>query len=167
MILLVASSNRGLASAGLLEQTLAEPVQVAANTRQATALLRKQEYWAIVVEEAVAEADPEGLSIMLDAACDLVPVYVNLAVSSSERVTRAVRHALRNQAEFHFKAMRAAEARLANELRDALTGILLSTELVLLSPELSPAAQEKLQTVRQLASWIRDRLEASSGNPEA
>jgi signal transduction histidine kinase len=167
MILLVTASKRGLDCAGLLQQALAEPVQVAANPRRATALLRKQEYRAIVVEDAVWEADPEGLNIMLNAAGDSVPVYVNLAISNTERVVHQVRHTLRHQAEFRLKAMRAAEAQLANELRDPLTGILLSTELVLQSPGLSPDAQEKLQTVRLLATHIRARLESFGSIPES
>ena len=167
MILLVTASRRGLDCAGVLEQALAEPVQVAANPHRATALLRKQECRAVVLEDAMAEADPEAIDAMLAAAGDAVPVYVNLAISNTERVVHEVRNALRREAEFRLKAMRAAMLQLGNELRDALTGILLSTELVLQSPGLAPDAQDKLQTVRQLAAKIRTRLESSGGNPES
>jgi hypothetical protein len=44
-------------------------------------------------------------------------------------------------------------------LRSAVTGILLSTQLVLNSQELPPDAEEKLKLVCQLASQIRGRLE--------
>jgi ABC-type phosphate/phosphonate transport system ATPase subunit len=159
MMLLVTASSRGFACAGLLEKALAQPLQVATNLLRATALLRRQDYGAIIVDEAIAEADPRSLEIMLKAAGNAVPVFVNLAISNSERIMREVCFALRRQEEFRVKAMRAAESQLGNELRDALTGILLSTELVLQSPELSPGSQEKLQAVRQLASHIRKRLD--------
>ena len=158
MILLVTGSNRGDACAAMLEQALAEPVQVAASLRGATALLRKQEHRAVVLDETLTLINPEGLDRLLNAAGEAVPVYVNLAICNAERVTREVRHALRRQAELRTQAMHTAEALLRDELRDALTGILLSTELVLRSP-LPPEAEEKLKTVRQLASRIRVRLE--------
>jgi len=158
VILLVTASNRGSACAAMLEQVLSEPIQVASSLRGATALLRKQEYRAIVLDETLTMVNPEGLDRLLNVAAEAVPVYVNLAISNVERVTREVRHALRRQAELRTQAMHAAEALLRSELRDALTGILLSTELVLRSP-LPRDAEEKLQTVRQLASRIRARLE--------
>jgi hypothetical protein len=55
--------------------------------------------------------------------------------------------------------MRAAESLLRSELRGAVTGILLSTELVLDSQELPFEAEEKLKLVCQLATQIRGRLE--------
>ncbi len=167
MILLVTTSKVGVACAGLLEQALAEPVQVAANLRQAATLLRKQEYRAIVVEDAVAEAYPKGLNVMLEAAADALPVYVNLAISNGERVMREVGHALQHQAEFRIKAMHTAELQLANELRDVLTGILLSTELALRSAGLSSYVEEKLHSIQRLAAQIRGRLEGKHIGPGA
>jgi hypothetical protein len=158
--LLVTASKRGVACAALLEQALAEPVQVAGNLRRAAALLRRQQHRAVVLDAAMAEANPEGLDQMLNSAGEAVPVYVNLAISNTDRVTQEVRHALRRRAELRRQAMQAAETLLGNELRDALTGILLSAELALQSPELPPDAEEKLKTVRQLASRIRARLES-------
>jgi hypothetical protein len=88
-----------------------------------------------------------------------VPVYVNLALSNSARVVREVRLALRRHDAARTIAMRAAESLLRSELRGAVTGILLSTELVLDSQELPFEAEEKLKLVCQLATQIRGRLE--------
>jgi hypothetical protein len=57
-------------------------------------------------------------------------------------------------------AVRAAESQLRSEIRDAVTGILLSTELAMRTPEIPPEAVEKLTSVCQLASSIRARLES-------
>jgi len=57
-------------------------------------------------------------------------------------------------------AIRAAESQLRSEIRDAVTGILLSTELAMRTPELPAEAIEKLASVCQLANGIRSRLES-------
>jgi hypothetical protein len=49
---------------------------------------------------------------------------------------------------------------LRSEIRDAVTGILLSTELAMRTPEVPAEAIEKLASVCQLASNIRSRLES-------
>jgi hypothetical protein len=160
MILLVTASKRGVECATVLQQALAEPVQLADNLRRATSILRNDEFSAVVLDDAMVDADPDAVDILLNTSGMAVPVYVNLALSNSARVAREVRLALRRHDEVRTIAMRAAESLLRSELRSAVTGILLSTELVLNSQELPLDAEEKLKLVCQLASQIRGRLEA-------
>jgi len=159
MILLVTSSRLGAESAACLEGALRETVTVVESVRRATTLLREGEYTAVVLDEPLAESEPENLGSLLQRAGAAVPVYVNLAVSSAARVAREVRFALRRYQEARLVAVRAAESLLRSEIRDAITGILLGTELALQTPELPCAAEEKLCTVCVLASQIRNRLE--------
>jgi hypothetical protein len=88
-----------------------------------------------------------------------VPVYVTLAISSAQRVVRDVKTTLRRHEESRLIAIRAAESLLRTELRGAVTGILLSTELALRAPDLPREAADKMRSVCQLASDIRSRLE--------
>ena len=159
MILLVTSSKRGVECATVLQQALAEPVQLADNVRRATSVMRHDEYSAVVLDDAMADADPDAVDILLNTSGMAVPVYVNLALSNSARVAREVRQALRRHDGARTIAMRAAESLLRSELRGVVTGILLSTELVLNSQELPFEAEEKLKLVCQLATQIRGRLE--------
>ena len=158
MILLVTSSKRGAECAAALEQAIVETVKVADDLRRAASLLRNEEFNAVVLDDAMVEADPEALETLLNNSGIAVPVYVNLAISNSARVAREVRSALRRQEEARMIAMRAAESLLRSELRGAVTGILLSTELALQS-DLPLEAEEKLKSVCQLAAQIRTRLE--------
>ncbi len=160
MILLVTASKRGVECATVLQEVLAEPVQLADNLRRATSLLRNEEYSAVVLDGAMVDADPDAVDILLNTSGMAVPVYVNLALSNSARVAREVRLALRRHDEVRTIAMRSAESLLRSELRSAVTGILLSTELVLNSPDLPFEAEEKLKLVCQLAAQIRGRLES-------
>jgi len=160
MILLVTASKRGAECAAVLEQELAEPVQLADNLRRATSMMRTEEYSAVVLDDAMVDADPDAVDTLLSTSGMAVPVYVNLALSNSARVAREVRLALRRHDEVRTIAMRAAESLLRSELRSAITGILLSTELALNSQDLPLDAEEKMKLVCQLASQIRGRLEA-------
>lgn len=162
MILLVTSSAGAAQCAAALENELKQPVRGAANLRLATLLVRETEFTALVLDEALVVTDAEGLDTLLNNSGLATPIYVNFALSNSARVSREVRSALRRQAEAQAIAMRAAESSLRSHLRGAITGILLSTELVLSSQELSPESAEKLKEVCHLAAEIRARLEAAN-----
>jgi hypothetical protein len=159
MILLVTSSNRRIDCGVSLEQATGEAVEVCETVRKAAALLRNNEYSAVVLDDPMAEAEGEALEAVLDNLGFAVPVYVNLAVSNAERIARELRLALRRNRESRLIAIRAAESQLRSEIRDAVTGILLSAELAMRVPEIPPDVLEKLTSVCQLASSVRARLE--------
>jgi hypothetical protein len=159
MILLTTSSTRAPEFCAAIEEALGEVVETAVTTKRALASLRNGEYSALVLDEAVVESEPDAIDILLQHAGMAVPVYVSLAISSSQRVVRDVKTTLRRHEESRLIAIRAAEALLRTELRGAVTGILLSTELALRAPDLPREAADKMRSVCQLASDIRSRLE--------
>jgi hypothetical protein len=159
MILLVTSSNRRAECGAALEAVIGESVEVCETVRKAASMLRSNEYSAVVMDDPMVEVESEALDALLNNVGLAVPVYVNLAVSNAERVARELRLALRRNRESRMIAVRAAESQLRSEIRDAVTGILLSTELAMRTPELPSDALEKLSAVCQLASNIRSRLE--------
>ena len=79
----------------------------------------------------MVEVEGDALESLLNNIGLAVPVYVNLAVSNAERVARELRLALRRNRESRMIAVRAAESQLRSEIRDAVTGILLSTQLAM------------------------------------
>lgn len=159
MILLVTSSQRRNECGIALEQAIGEAVEVCESVRKAASMLRNHEYSAVVMDDPMVEAEGDSMESLLNNLGLVVPVYVNLAISNAERIARELRLALRRNRESRMIAVRAAEARLSCEIRDAITGILLSTELAMHMPEMPTDAVEKLTSVCQLASNIRTRLE--------
>ena len=159
MMLLITSSNRASEFSLALEQALGEEVEIADTTKRALAQLRNGEYSAVVLDEAFVETEAEAIDMLLHHSGMAVPVYVNIAISGPNRIVREVKVALRRHEESRLIAMRAAESLLRTELRGAVTGILLSTELALRAPEMPRDAADKLRSVCQLASDIRNRLE--------
>lgn len=160
MILLVTSSNRRADCGQSLEHVTGESVEVCESVRKAVSMLRNNEYSAVVLDDPMVEADGDALDSLLNHLGLAVPVYVNLAVSNAERVARELRLAMRRNRESRLIAIRAAESLLRSEIRDAVTGILLSTQLAMQTPEMPSDAVEKLTSVCQLASNIRNRLES-------
>ena len=92
-------------------------------------MLRNNEYSAVMLDDPMVEVEGEALESLLNNLGLAVPVYVNLAVSNAERIARELRLALRRNRESRLIAIRAAESQLRSEIRDAVTGILLSAEL--------------------------------------
>jgi hypothetical protein len=160
MILLVTSSHRRLECGNALERTIGESVEVCETVRKAASLLRNNEYSSVILDDPMVEVEAEALESLLNNIGLAVPVYVNLAVSNAERVAVELRLALRRHRESRIIAVRAAESQLRSEIRDALTGILLSTQLAMRSPDMPTDTMEKLTSVCQLASGIRSRLES-------
>lgn len=160
MILLVTSSHRRADCGQSLEHATGESVEVCESVRKSVSLLRNNEYSAVVLDAPMVEAEGDALDSLLNHLGLAVPVYVNLAVSNAERIARELRLAIRRNRESRLIAIRAAESQLRSEIRDAVTGILLSTQLAMQTPEMPPDAVEKLTSVCQLASNIRNRLES-------
>lgn len=163
MTLLVVSSAPPEECARAIEQATGEKVEAVRTLSRATAMLRGHEYNAVVIEQAAAEGDGSGVDALLSAAAPAIPVFVNLAISGAPRVAREVRIALQRREQEHRVARRAAETALRSELNEAVTGILLSSQLALAVPELPPAAEAKLRSVYHLAMSIRSRLEQPAG----
>jgi hypothetical protein len=160
MILLVTSAKAAVDCAKILEAALREGVEVADNVKKAASLARNNDYTALVLDDPMVETEQEALDTLLHNAGMAVPVYVNLAICSADRMVREVKSALRRHEEARLVAIRAAESLLRSEIRDAVTGILLSTELALKTPELPMEAEAKMKSVCHLATQIRSRLEA-------
>jgi hypothetical protein len=160
MILLVTSSNRRAECGTALEHSIGESVEVCESVRKAASMLRNNEYSSVIMDDPMVEVEGDALESLLNNLGLAVPVYVNLAISNAERIARELRLAMRRNRESRMIAIRAAESQLRSEIRDAVTGILLSTQLAMRTPEMPADAMEKLTSVCQLASTIRSRLES-------
>jgi len=117
----------------------------------------------VVVDQFFVEAEPDESDQMLQHLGGAVPVYVNCAISGVERVVREVRSALSRRQREEQVVRRSAETAMWSELKESVTAMLLSCDLVLARPRVPAPAAEKLRTVHDLACQIRDRLAVSDG----
>jgi hypothetical protein len=158
MILLITPSARAQDCARALEEATSEQTQTANSLRQAASHLRAQEYSAVVIDQAVLDAEPDESEIVLEHIGTAVPVYVNFAISAAARVVRELRVALHRRKKEAVAARRAAEQGLRNELKGTVTALLLSCEMVLRLPELSTGTLARINTIHELAQEMRGKL---------
>jgi hypothetical protein len=158
MILLITPSARAQECALALQEATSEPVHVAAALRQAATQLRAQEYSAVIADQSLVEAEPEESELVLQHIGTAIPIYVNFAISGIDRIARELRAALQRRKREVLVARQAAEQDLRNELKDTVTALLLSSEIILKLPELPAAAAGRVQTVRELAQDLRGKL---------
>jgi len=162
MILLITSSTRAQECAAALERATSEQTQVCPKLSLAARTLRSTDCTALVIDQNLAEADPAATDVVLKEAETAIPVFINFAICGLDRVVRDVRAALQRRQEERIRAVREAEANLRSQLTEALTGILLSSQLAMEVPAVPPAAQARLRSVYQLAMSMRQRLEPAA-----
>jgi hypothetical protein len=126
---------------------------------QAVTKMQAAEYDGLAIDQSLLESDFRALDTLLNRCGIAVPLYVNLALHSNERVAREVQVALRRAEKEKLMATRTAEQLLRNQLRSQVTGILLNSELALRQKSISPDVAEKVRSVRELAEKMRSQLE--------
>ena len=116
MILLVTTSSRAKECAAALDRGTGHKTYVATSVPQAISKLQAAEYDGLAIDQSLLEADFRALDTLLNHAGMAMPLYVNLALHSSERVVREVQVALRRADKEKVVAMRAAGQVLRNQL---------------------------------------------------
>jgi len=159
MILLVTTSSRGRDYAAAVESGTGQTTRLAGSVPQALAGLQAGDYELLAIDQSLLDTDFRALDTLLNRCGTAMPVYVNLALHSSDRIVRELQVALRRTQEEKLLAERVAGRILRNELRSEITGILLNSELALQQRGLAPEIADKLSSVRELAEKMRSRLE--------
>jgi CheY-like chemotaxis protein len=158
MILLTTPSQRAHDCALAINADTGESTTVADSLQQALALLRDAEYRAVILDQAMLEADPDQAEVVLQHTGTAVVLNVNCAVAGTERIVRELRNALRRREKELAAAGDLAEQFLQRDLREPLTAILLECDLALSLPNVSPAVKEKLHSIRQFTRRIQARI---------
>src|SRR4029077_19438779 len=94
MLLVITSSAKARGCAQAIQQVTSEETHVAATLSQAMAQLRAQEYVAVLIDQAFLETEPVESDMVLEHIGTAIPVHVNFAISSLDRVVRESRAAL-------------------------------------------------------------------------
>jgi hypothetical protein len=158
MILVTTSLASAQKCASALEEATAEPTLVAATLSDAVAKLQAQEFSAVVFDQLLLDAQPDETDVVFKHLSGAVPVYLNFAVSSQDRVTRELRAALGRRNREVLVARREAEQALRHELNEKLTALMLSCEMALQVPGLPALAEIKMRAVDALAKEVAGKL---------
>jgi len=160
-ILMVTGMEGADNCAAALTRILGIECEVAQGRKAAVSALKRSEYAALVVDEAVLDTDPTGSDLMWESAGLAVPVQVNFALSGAQRLAREIRMALNRRERERTLAHVAAAAAIETELKTTVAGLLLHSQLALQEREVPPQLKEKLRLVADLAGNLREQLAAN------
>jgi len=154
-VLLLATESAGEAAADALRRSLDAEVELLPTLRAALPRLRHADFTLVVLDEALAIADPEATERVYQTTTAPV-LELSLAICSAPRIVRQARAALARRTRDLAIAQTAAASLLHSELSQTLSGILLESELAL--RQATPMQEPKLRELVELASQLRDRL---------
>lgn len=161
MVILVTTSPRAKECAAAIEQTTHQKTEIATSLARGVECLQTNDYDAMVIDESFNHIEAGGANLLLDHAGVAMPIYVNLALHGTERVTCEVQNGIQRFVREKLAAMRSAENALRSLLRGEVTAILLNSELALREHVLSDNIADRIQAIHDLAEKMRFRLEGT------
>lgn len=160
MILIITSSARGQECVDALNAATGENTEWAHDLQDAASHLREKNYSVAVVDQFLADSEPEESDQALEHLGTTFPVYVNFGIASMQRLVRDVRLALHRRQREEKSARRVVQQQMLSDMREVLTAMLLSCDLALSCPEMPAAAVSKVRAIDALTRDLRARLEA-------
>lgn len=142
-------------------------VEVAESRRVALDALRKKKFFAVVVDESLAECDPAAADAIWERSGLAIPLQINFAVSGVARITREIRAALQRREREQTLALQAASASIERELKNTVSGLLLHSQLALSQGGVPDVVAERLRLVVDLAGTLREQLSAPAPHVRA
>ena len=158
-VLMITAIAGAESCAATLARQLKLPVEIAHNRKTGLSALRRREYSIVIVDDSIAEADPDGAELLWKHAGLAVPLQINFAISGCARIGREVGAALQRREQEQALAMRAAASSFQSELKSTVTGLLLQSQLALDEPSVPPQLASKLKMMVELAGSLRRQLE--------
>ena len=93
ILIITAIANAENCAASLARQ-LSLPVEIAATRKLGLNALRRREYAAVIVDDSIAEADPDGAELLWKHSALAIPLQINFALLGCARLGREVKAAL-------------------------------------------------------------------------
>ena len=145
-------------TAAALAAELKITVEVAATRATALRLLGRRSWTAVILDQILADTDPEGAALLWKSCGTAIPLQINFALAGSVRLEREIRAALARRHREQQLAGAAAAAAIDADLKDAITGLLLESQLALAEPGIPPSIENRLRAIAAMAGRLRNRL---------
>lgn len=142
----------------LLVEMLGCEVEVAGSRKLGLLAVRRREFGVVLVEDSLAESDPDWADQLWAGAGLAMPLRMHLATSGAARLAREIRNALGRRDSEQAMARKVVTAELENELKGSVTGLLLQSELALREAAGSLRLEPKLRSMVELAGELQQRL---------
>jgi signal transduction histidine kinase len=161
MTILIVSGVEGVRNcAEFISKQLEMQVEFASGRRAALGSLRREEFAVVVLDETLADGDPEAAEAIWERSGLAIPMQINFALAGAARIIREIRAALQRRQREQAVARRAARQDICGELKNTLNGLLLHSQLALAERGIPNDVAQKLRTVEDLAGKLRMQLAA-------
>jgi len=161
MGILIVSGIEGVHNcAEVVSKQLGMNVEFASGRRAAIDMLRRREFAAVILDETLAECDPEAAEAIWERSGLAIPVQINFALAGAARIIREIRAALQRRQKEQEAARRAAREDIGAELKNTVSGLLLQSQLALAENGIPHHVAQKLRIVEDLAGKLRLQLTA-------
>ena len=157
--LLLVTGIEGIeATASALAGKLGCAMEIASTRAAAVRLLERRCYALVVMDQLLADTDVEGTDLVWRSAGLAIPLQFSFALAGSERLEREIRAAMARRRREQELTRTAAAAALDAELKNAVTGLLLESQLALAEEQLPPRVEIRLRKLAGLAEQLRETL---------
>lgn len=157
-ILLVTALERMGPLAEDVRRELGMELTVANGVESALCALRDHDFTIVVLDEATAECLTSAADVIWERSGLAVPLRANFAISSSARLVLEIRAALCRRKREMKLAMQAVSARMGEELRSSLAGLVLQTQLAASDRSLSPGSSKRLELIADLVLNLQRKI---------
>lgn len=159
---LIVTALEGIeATAAALATRLNLTIEIASTRNAACRLLDRRSWSIVVLDQLFADADPEGADLLWKRTGLAIPLQINFGLAGADRLEREIHAALARRLREQELAAAVAWANLDSDLRNAVTGFLLESQLALAEPDIPPHLEGHLRTLASIA----DRMRSHLGNP--
>ncbi|HLJ79585.1 MAG TPA: hypothetical protein VKT75_19365 [Acidobacteriaceae bacterium] len=141
---------------------LAMSIEIAGGRSAALHMLERKSYSVVVLDQMLAETDPEGADLLWRHCGFAVPLQFSLSIAGSARLERELRMALARREREQELARLAAAAEIDAEIKNAVTAFLLESQLALAEAGMPLAIEGRLQNMAEIASRLRADLRKSA-----
>ena len=160
MILVISSLTKAEDALRALQESTNQPVEICGSIEHAISLLQSRQFSAVVLDQVLLDSEPDEGEAVFKNLGIAVPVFVNFAVTSAQRLSREVRVALSRRERDLTAARQSAQQALRHELNDSVTVLLLSCQTAR-AEDLSDAASTKLQEIEAVARKLGRQITGS------
>jgi hypothetical protein len=159
MILLISPYANASACATHIERVVHDTVTIVNSMPAALATLRKSEFAAVVADDNLLESSPGSFDALLQRMAAAIPVILDVACLRPEKIAKHVLAAIQRRAMEAKIARQQATEELRGELKSDVTGLLLSSEILLKSGNMSPEISGSLRSLLEISRRMKARFE--------
>jgi hypothetical protein len=133
-------------------------VSVAGTFQEAVTEVALRPYKAVILDEGLADLDPTSADRFLARCNDELPIFVKLAITGVPRCVQQVQLAIRRFDREQRIIAVSAQNSISAQLRDALTSILIQSQLALNTPGVPEDAIKHIKSILEAANTLQEEI---------